>query len=390
MRSALSMAVFAAFASFSLVSCNEQKTEKEAPLPPAVVVAPVVKSNVAPVDEYIGQTKAQDEVDLVARVQGFLTKRNFNEGQMVKEGELLFQIEKAQYEASVENCQGALAAVQAKCKDAVIDFNRQSTLWKQGVNAQKDYDTSLYNKLAIEADVAQADAKLKTAKLDLSYTDINAPFDGCVGLASYSVGNMVGTSSGKLATIVRINPMRVQFNVDEMDILRYNIKMASLSKEKEEARLPDTDRLIVRIKFQNGEIYPEEGVLSYTDNHINTSTGTMLVQAQFPNSARVLVPGMYVKVMISKRIKEEALLIPSKAALENQSGRYVFVVDKDSKVSSRMIKAGRSYGTLLAVTSGLAEGERVITEGIQKVRPGSIVSATVDKVDTETAAEASK
>lgn len=387
MRGVASVAAIAALSAFMAVSCDKAA---EAPKPqapkPAVVVAPVVKSKVTPEDEFIGQTKAQDTVDLVARVKGFLTKKNFTEGQMVKAGELLLQIEKDQYEADVEEAQGKLSAEQAKLNDALTTFTRQDTLWKQSAVAKKDYDNALYAKIGAEATVSQCDAALKVAKLNLSYTDIYAPFDGCVGLCTYSEGNVVGPESQKLATIVKINPMRVEFNIDELDVLRYNIKIASL---KTDVLFPKADDLVIKVKLQNGELYRHEGKMSYADNHINVSTGTLLVQAQFPNPNNILIPGMYVKVLISRKVAEESLLIPSKAVLENQSGSYVYAVDAAGKADTKQIKTGARYGQLIAVESGLSEGERVVTDGIQKIRPGIIVQAVEDKVDA-TPAEAAK
>ncbi len=375
MRGTPVFAVCAAAALFLTTSCEKKQAGEAKASPPAVDVVKAVKGKVVPVDEFIGQTKAQDTVDLVARVEGFLIRRDFVEGQFVKNGSSLLRIEKDQYAAQVERSQGALQAQQAKLKNAEITLARQESLVKNGAVSQQDYDNALYNKLAIQADVTQADASLKLAQLNLSYTDINAPFDGCVGLCSVSVGNLVGPSIGKLATIVKVDPMRVEFNIDELDILRFNIKMAQKGAD---GRMPDASKFDVRLKFQNGEIYKHEGVISYADNHINTSTGTLLVQAEFPNPGRVLMPGMYVKVLISKKEEAERLLIPSRCVLENQAGSYVYVVGADKKVSSKQIKTSGSFGQCVSVESGLTAGELVVSDGIQKIRPGIEVDAKED------------
>ncbi len=357
--------------------CKDDKKNEKTQLPPtAVTVAEATNGTVTPVAEYIGQTIAQDTVDLAARVEGFLTKRFFIEGQTVKKGDMLFTIEKDTYEAAVTQAEGILLEAQAKLKDAEIEFVRMATLIKDNAVAQKNYDNALCNKMAAEGKVKESQASLETAKINLGYTDIKAPFDGVVGLATYSENNVVGPNSKKLATIVNINPMRIQFTINELDVLKYRVKTSNLT-EAEKQRIWNTFKF--QVKFQNGEIYPIEGELSYSDNHINTSTGTLLLQAEFKNPERILTPGMYVKVLVGQRNPQPALLVPRKSVLDNQAGSYVFTVDKENKIVTKQVKTGTVSGTFVQIISGLKEGELIVVDGLQKVRNGMTVKASLDK-----------
>ena len=352
------------------VGCT--KKEKPVPVPPSVTVVPTVMGNVISATEIIGQAKAYDEVDLVARVQGFLTKINFKEGTAVTKGQLLFQIEKDQYQALVESAQAMLMKAQAVFDNAEITYNRQKKLFDENATAKKNLDDATAAYTEAKANVMQADAELTTAKLNLGYTTINAPFDGRIGFYTYSEGNLVGPGSKKLANVVKLDPMRVQFNVSEVDLV--NLQLNRL-KDNSAAKA----EYVVTIQFQNGTLYAQEGKISFADNKVNSSTGTILVEALFPNPDQVLVPGMYVKVAVKDKEQKPALLIPQSSIQESQLGKFVLVVGTDNKVSQRVIKTGIRSGPSIQVVEGLKEGDMVIVEGLQKVRLGAEVKPTVDK-----------
>jgi len=372
MRTALISGLTAIAVLGLLVAGCKQKVVKQTV--PAVTVALAVNGDVQPTDEYIGQAKAYDEVDLIARVQGYLTKRNFIEGQMVKQGDLLFEIEKDEYKAKVESARGALLKAQANQKNAQIEYDRQATLLRQNATAQRTYDDALYNKMSADADVINCQGQLDLANLNLSYTDIRSPFDGRVGLATYSVGNLVGPSSQKLASVVRLEPMRIEFNVSELDVLHHRQRMLK--------GMVPPDFFRVLLKYQDGRYYDHEGKLSFTDNKINTATGTLLVEAVFSNPDHFITPGMYVKIVLQSKDKIPALLIPRSAVQESQIGEYVLQVTKDMKVRLQPIKTGLRNGASVQVVSGLQPGDMVITVGLQKVRPGMTVTVTEDKTFT--------
>ncbi len=358
-----------AFTVLVVAGCN--KKQKQATPPAAVTVAPAIDGYVIGSREIIGQTKAYDSVNLVARVKGFLRKQNFSEGHMVKKGQMLFQIEKDEYQASLESAQAQLKQYQAKLMNANIEYDRQKKLLKESATSKRTYDDALSDKMVAEANVLNAKASLDNAKINLGYTDIKSPFDGRIGLVTYSVGNVVGPDSEKLANVVRLDPMRVEFNVNEIDILKLNLQ-AEAKKRRQ------SDKLIVKLKFQDGTIYQNIGRIEFASNKVNSGTGTLLVQAVFPNKEEVLVPGMFVKVLLIDPHKISAILIPRQATMEDQSGEYVMVVGADNKVERKNIKTGLTSGPNVQVKEGLKAGEKVIIEGLQKVRAGSKVTCKVD------------
>ncbi len=352
-----------------LAGCTK-KQKKEMP-PPAVTVAPAIDGYVIASREIIGQTKAYDSVNLVARVKGFLRKQNFLEGHAVKKGQLLFQIEKDEYEANLEMAQASLKQYQAKLMNANIEFDRQKKLLSESATSKRTYDDALSDKMVAEANVLSAKASLDTAKINLGYTDIKSPFDGRIGLVTYSVGNVVGPDSQKLANVVKLDPMRVEFNVNEIDILKLNLQAEAKKRHKDSL-------LVVKLKFQDGTIYQNVGRIEFSSNTVNSGTGTLLVQAVFANKQEILVPGMFVKVLLIDPNKISAILIPRQAVMEDQAGEYVMVVGAENKVERKNVKTGLTSGPNIQVAEGLKTGEQVIIEGLQKVRAGGKANPKVD------------
>ncbi|HBM16258.1 MAG TPA: efflux transporter periplasmic adaptor subunit [Lentisphaeria bacterium] len=350
--------------------CGESEQTASKGIMP-VVVAPALQKELTITKEIIGQTRAYDNVELVARVQGFLTNRLFKEGQMVKKGDLLFEIEKDQYDADLQTAQAALLKAQALRDNAEIEYNRNKGLVEKNAVSKREYDFANAQYLQAKAAVMSAEAAVKKAQINLNYTSILAPFDGQIGVAYVSVGNLVGTNDTKLATILSVDPMRVQFNIGELDILKF--------EQKENPSFEETSKYVnVSIYFQNGTKYGQPGKLYFSDNRINPSTGTIMVEALFPNKAKELIPGFYVKVLLESNFTTPGIVIPQSAIMEGQAGSSVYVVGSDSTVSMKMVKTGVSKAPYIQINDGLKEGDLVVTEGLQNLAAGVKVSYTYD------------
>ncbi len=363
-------------ASLILTGCSEK--EKKNPPPPGVIVSPVVKQNVVDAMQIVGQVVAYDDVNLRARVEGFLDKKNFKDGQYVKKDDILFVIQKDQYQANMAAAQAKVASALAELQKAKLDYDRQKSLWEKHAVSKRDYDYAKCQYELAKAETLKAKANLAKAALDLQYTDIKAPFSGRVGIAQYSVGNLVGPSSLSLANVVKVDPIKVEFNIIESMVVDTMQEQAK-SKQQGSGR----SKLVVKVIMANGKPYKRSGKIEYYDNRINPQTGTIMLRAVFENPDFLLIPGEYVRVNLESKDEVEALLIPRSAIAENQAGKYVLVVNKDNKVELREIKTGSTYGANIVISSGLKEGEKVITQGLQKVRSGQIVKPTQDESYTD-------
>jgi membrane fusion protein (multidrug efflux system) len=357
----------------SIVGCSPKKVPER--IPPAVVVTPATNQSIITSHSAVGQTVALNKVELLARVKGFLVKREFIEGDFVKQGKLLFEIEKDQYQAEVQSGQAELENARADLINAQIDFKRQTTLLAQKATSQRAYDNARATKMMAEAKVMAAQAKLKIAQINLSYTAIKAPFDGLIGLSTYSVGNVIGPNSGTLATIIKLNPMNVEFNLNESIILN------GLQKGKIN-RSYDARRTRVKLLMSNGTIYRHDGIIDFIDNQINPATGSIKLRAKFENEQQILLPGQYVNVILESREKVIALMVPQAAIQEDQQGKFVLVVTKQQQVKRKNVAVGNQHGINIIIKSGLTAGELVIVEGLQKVREGKKVKISRDKMNS--------
>jgi membrane fusion protein, multidrug efflux system len=337
--------------------------------PPAVSVMPVAVREVTETGDFIGRVTAIDKVDLVARVPGFIEQRLFTEGQKVKTGDLLFRLEQATYKAAVEQQRANLARAKATAVNTALQLQRGRELVRNQNIPQSTLDQRAADDEVAQAEVMQAQALLDQAEINLGYTEIRSPIDGRIGLAIYTVGNLVNPSSGTLATIVSQDPIYVIFQASERDILDYSRKIA-------ESGAP-TAHATVRIRLPNGTIYPHPGLTEFLDVQVDPTTDTVAVRARLPNPDGVLLPGGIVGVTVERGAPRSALTVPQSAVQLDQAGRYVLLVDPAKKVELRRITTGVEQGRDIVVTDGLKQGELVIVEGIQKVRPGQLVSATV-------------
>jgi membrane fusion protein, multidrug efflux system len=340
-----------------------------APPPPAVSVTPVVSRQVTESTDYIGRITAIEKVDIVARVPGFIEERTFTEGQEVKTGDLLFRIEQDTYKAVVDQARATLARAKATEVNAKLQLERGRELVRNQNIPQATLDQRAADEAAAQAGVMEAQAALEQAEINLGYTEIRSPIDGRIGLAIFTKGNLVQPSSGRLATIVSQDPIYVLFPVSQRNLLDYYRRRPD-NADKSAA-------VTVRIRLPNGTVYPHPAVANFLDVQVDPTTDTVGVRATVPNPEHLLIPGGVVGVSVERGAPRSALTVPQSAVLLDQAGRYVLVVDADKKVEQRRVTTGAEQGRNIVVTEGLKEGEQVIVEGIQKVRPGQVVTATV-------------
>jgi membrane fusion protein (multidrug efflux system) len=351
----------------ALAGCGDGKQANQAPPaapPPAVTVAKSFEEDVRVQHRFTGRVEAIYKVDLRARVDGFLEKRLFTEGADVKEGDLLFVIEKGLYNAAVSEAKASLEKSQATLKLAELELSRQTELVQRNVAAQAKLDDQEAKQGEARGTVSAMRAALERAELNLGYTDIRAPIAGRIGRANVSVGNFVGPSTGPLATIVSQDPIYVGFPVTQRDILEYR-------KEK-----GNPDDAVVFIQLPDGTRYPHPGRLNFMDVTVNQGTDTVLVRATFPNPDRVLVDGQLVSVVVEGGKPEMVVVTPAQALQIDQAGSFVLVVDDENKVQIRRVEIGGPRGVNMVIRKGLKVGERVVTEGIQRIRPGQVVNPT--------------
>jgi len=346
-------------------SCDERKQAAAPPPAPAVGVRLAALKGVSRSFEFVGRIKAIDKVDVRARVEGFLDKVLFREGQDVKVGELLYQIEKIQFQALVEQAQANLAAAEAEATNAELQYNRNLELSKKQFSPQSLVDKNKADLDSAHAKILQTEAALTQAQVNLAYTDIHSPIDGRIGRTAYTMGNLVNPASGVLATIVSQDPMYVLFPVSVRDL-----ELIRAARREPEGGLA---KIEVRIRLSSGQDYPERGLWNLTDPQVDQQTDTLIMRATIPNPRDELIDGQFVTVSIRERQEEPRLVVPQAALQVDQSGYYVLVVDDQHKVEQRRVATGSNRDIDVVVASGLREGDKVIVEGVQKVRPGQIV-----------------
>jgi membrane fusion protein (multidrug efflux system) len=358
---------------YILIICCRMAAAQGAPPPPAVSVVSVVSRQVTETGDFIGRVVAIDKVDIVARVSGFIKERNFTEGQQVKTGDLLFRIEPDIYKATVDQQSANFAKAKATEVNANLQLQRGQELVRNQNIPQSTVDQRAADQQAAQADVLQAQALLEQAKINFGYTEIRSPIDGRIGLANFTVGNLVSPSSGTLATIVSQDPIYVTFQASEADVIEYKHRIAASADKNPHVN--------IHIKLPDGSMYQHAGRTNLLDVQVQPDTDTILVRAQLPNPEGMLIPGGIVGVLVERGAPQSSLVIPQSAVQLDQAGRYVMVVGADKKVEQRRIVTGVEQGRDIVVTQGLKEGELIIVEGIQKVHPGQIVSTSVAAVN---------
>jgi len=331
--------------------------------PPAVGVVAAKQQAITQSSEYIARIQATNRVNLVARVAAYLDEVLFTDGAEVKKGQLLYRLEQGPFQADVHAREASIAQFKAQLRNAEIVLQRAQALLKTPAGQQATVDTALAAQDALKAQILGAEAQLQQAKINLDYTEIRAPIDGKIGRTAITAGNYVNPGSGTLVSIVSQDPMYIVFPVSTRTVIELQQRAGGKA-----------GTLVIRVRLPDGVMYDQPGKLDFIDNSVTGNTDTMVLRGTVPNPKRLLVDGELVQALLQDVKPTEALAVPRSAVLADQQGDYVFVVDKDNTVEKRPVKLGQSTPALAAVTSGLSEGDNVVVDGIQRVRPGLVVA----------------
>jgi membrane fusion protein (multidrug efflux system) len=368
----------AAIAGLLLTLCAAEAVPASAQMPnqgpPAVGVVRAARTPITETNEFIGRVQAVSRVALVARVTAFLEKRLFTEGAEVRQGDLLYQLEQGPFTADVEAKQAAVGQSNALLANATQTLNRSASLLNTPAGLRSNYDSAVAQQRSQAAQVLAAQANLQTSQINLGYTQIHAPIAGKISRTSVTEGNVVGPTSGTLASIVSQDPMYVVFPVSSRSALELRNRFSGHG---------GFGAVQVRIRLPNGTIYGQTGKFDYLDPTVSATTDTLIARAVLPNplldaasgaqGQRELIDGEFVQVLVEGLTPIEVLGVPRSAVLSDQQGDYVFTVDAQNKAQQTRVQLGQSTPALAAIVSGLTEGQEVITEGIQRVRPGMTV-----------------
>jgi membrane fusion protein, multidrug efflux system len=357
------------------VACSKKEPPPPPP-PPEVQVVAVVQKDVPIYLELVGATLGSEDVEIRARVEGYLASVNFTEGSFVKKGQLLYKIDPQQLEAALAQAQANLATAQARLDKTNNDVARYKPLAAQKAVSQQELDNALSEQDAARFQVTAYDAVVAKAKLELLYTTVTSPVDGLIGTTQKKVGALVGRGENTLLnTISQVNPILFRCAIAEAEYLRL-ARASAGGKDKSFEK-----KFGVELILADGTVFAHKGRLEAIERAVDAATGTLTGQFSFPNPQLILRPGQYGKARFVTDLKQDALLVPQLAVQEIQGLYNVMVVKPDNTVEQRMVKAGERVGNLWVIDSGLKPGEKVIVEGLQKVKPGVPVSAKTVKLE---------
>ena len=354
-----------------LASCSQEPP----PLPMVeVVVDEAVLEPYQPKSSFVGRLHAQEDVMIQARISGYMKSRDFREGQFVEAGQLLYEIEPAEFEAQSARARADVAKARANQAVAELNFNRGQELLPQGAISASEMDRLTAQKLETDAGIAAAEAQMLTAEVNLSYTRIMAPISGRIGRSEYSPGDLIGPTTGVLTTLVSIDPIQALFQISEATFVAASTGRLDGIKG---TNLNDVDfsDLEVSLELTNRQLYPLVGHIDYFSNRISEDTGTLEARALIPNPGGMLVPGQYVRVVLEQTTLAEAVFVPQAAVQVDQQGSFVLVVDAGQVVRRRNVKLDNRVDDKVIVQAGVEAGEQVIVRGLQQVRPGQTVTS---------------
>jgi len=359
---------------FLAAGCGEE--EQKAGAPPEVQVTKAVKMNVPITGEWVGQTLGAVDIEIRARVEGWLQSINFKEGSEVRQGTLLYTIDATELRERVAEAEGKVAAARTLLVQAEEDVKRYTPLAEVGAVSKRDLEIAISRYEAQKGELDAALAQLNVAKTNLSYATVTAPINGLIGISAARVGDFVGRPPNAviLNTISRIDSIHVRFSISEQEYLdlmrRLDQIRSSLKGKKRE----------IEMVLSDGSVYPQKGVISFVQRQIDAATGTLQFEASFPNKERMLRPGQFAKVRIVIDERKDAIVIPTRSIFEIQGQKNVYVVDSNNKVVLRVVQTGPSYNNNVVIESGVNSGENVIYEGVLKVKPDVTVSPIEAKI----------
>ncbi len=343
--------------------------EPPAPPVPAVLVVAVQVRDVPIVLEWLGTTEGSVDADIRAQVSGYLISRDYEEGQLVKKGDLLFRIDPRTYQAALGEARGELRRAEAELERSRLDVTRYTPLVRDGAVSRQEYDNAVQRKLADEAAAQAARATVEKAEIELGFSEIRSPIDGIAGVARRQLGDSVGPGDPQpLTSVSKLDPIRVAFPVSEQEYLRF------ASRFQEALSQRNFPRDALELILADGTVYPHRGTGYPAGREIDPRTGTITVKGVFANPGNLLRPGQYARVRVETDVRRGATTVPQRALQDLQGLAQIAVVGPDRKVEVRTVQPGPSSGTLRVIEKGVAPGESVIVEGFQKVRPGMIVS----------------
>ncbi len=360
-------------AGLQLTACGEAPAPRQAMLP-SVIVNTAKTEEIQSKTEIVGRTNASEDVTIKSQIQGQLLQRTFVEGDDVTAGDLLFEIDPATYVAELAQHKAVLKQAFASRDVAVMNWERGRRLLPDGMISAQDMDELTTRKLTTAAGVVQAEAAVQGAELQLSYTKVYAPISGRISNAMVSTGDII-TPNSDMANLVQLQPMWVNFQVAEKALI--NAKQNFSKAADREIQISD---IVISLRLPNGSMFNETGFIDFVSNRVDAATGTLPIRATFKNGAKMMLPGMFVTLVIESPVKENALLIPQAAVQEDQQGRFVMVLNDQDMVEKRIVELGERFGIDWRVISGLNDGERIVVDGLQKIRPGIQVKAVEQEV----------
>ena len=354
----------AAMATALLVGCKP-KPPAPKPAPPVVTVAKPVRKTVTDYAQFTGRTEAIESVHVRPRVSGFLQKVCFQDGAAVKKGQLLFAIDPAPFQATVNQAKADLVRKQAALKNAEWEYKSKKELYDKGDISQKELINAVASRDQAAADVASGRASLQSAELNLGYTQVKAPISGHVSRRFVDVGNLVTEAQTVLASIVNDQPIYAYFNLNERDYLTFKQEPADKVDKKGRPEPPPAE-----LALQTDKGFPHKGKLDYASNKMDPNTGTIQIRGVFPNKDRLLIPGLFCRVRLAIRKRPDALLVPDTALSQDQQGKYLLIVNAKNTVERENVRAGALFDGKRVILEGLKPDDRVIVNGLQRVRPG--------------------